>query len=261
MPCKLHNLLEAIEYRQIWMPVSAPRSVHDEVTRYVRQHAPEAMCFDCGDYEELGGYKLIPALVKFPYPTCYFEFSFTNNSGPGNIGVLCAETEGQRTAKLFGKCVGSNGWRYIGGAVMTEISDAGIEWAIATGAAGQDLLGGFLALMAVFLGALNCTVNINRVEHKPDETLQKARRKRGQQPLFSYWTLEIDLSKSRAAGEDYGGTHAAPRLHLRRGHPRQYKPGLWCWVQPCVVGNKKLGMVHKEYLAKHRPSPDLDFSA
>jgi hypothetical protein len=97
-----------------------------------------------------------------------------------------------------------------------------------------------------FLSALNC-ININRIEHKPSEKLQKARAKRGKQPLFSYWTLEIDLPKSRAAGEDYGGTHASPRVHLRRGHPRKYAPGKYCWVQPHVVGNKAAGMVHKDY--------------
>ncbi len=50
---------------------------------------------------------------------------------------------------------------------------------------------------------------------------------------------------------NFGGTHASPRLHLRRGHPRQYAPGKYCWVQPCVVGNKAAGMVHKDYAIKH----------
>jgi len=43
------------------------------------------------------------------------------------------------------------------------------------------------------------------------------------------------------------GTHASPALHLRRGHARQYSPGLYTWVQPCIVGNKKDGLVHKDY--------------
>jgi hypothetical protein len=103
-------------------------------------------------------------------------------------------------------------------------------------------------VMAAFLSALNCT-NIKRVEHRPDAKLQKARAKRGKQPLFSYWTLELDLSRAESS-ESLGGTHASPRLHLRRGHPRQYAPGKFTWVQPCAVGNKKAGMVHKDYAVR-----------
>lgn len=61
--------------------------------------------------------------------------------------------------------------------------------------------------------------------------------------------LDIDLDHAQTDRESMGGTHASPRLHLRRGHARQYAEGKYCWVQPHVVGNKKLGMVHKDYRA------------
>lgn len=100
-----------------------------------------------------------------------------------------------------------------------------------------------------YLIALNCC-NIKRTEHKPEPSKQSVRRALGRQPLFSTWTLEIDLQRTESEMPGQGGTHASPRLHLRRGHARQHKPGLWCWVQPHVVGDKSLGMIHKDYASQ-----------
>ena len=46
--------------------------------------------------------------------------------------------------------------------------------------------------------------------------------------------------------DDGGGTHASPRVHLRRGHIRKIADGRTVWVQACVVGSKH-GMVLKDY--------------
>ena len=99
---------------------------------------------------------------------------------------------------------------------------------------------------------MNCS-NIIKVEHNPDEKLQKARIKRGKKPLFSYWTLQLSIPNEREEGASLGGTHASPRVHLRRGHARQYAPGKYTWVQPCAVGNKSLGVIHKDYAVKQGP--------
>jgi hypothetical protein len=96
----------------------------------------------------------------------------------------------------------------------------------------------------LFMICLNCS-NIKRLEHKPDHALQKSRAKKGKLPLFSYWTLHLDGRSE--SGESLGGTHASPRVHIRRGHPREYTPGKFTWVQPAVVGNPRMGMVHKDY--------------
>lgn len=109
--------------------------------------------------------------------------------------------------------------------------------------------GKIFRLFATYLTALNCC-NIKRTEHKPEPSKQSVRRALGRQPLFSTWTLEIDLQRTESEMPGHGGTHASPRLHLRRGHARQHKPGLWCWVQPHVVGDKSLGMIHKDYASQ-----------
>ena len=72
------------------------------------------------------------------------------------------------------------------------------------------------------------------------------RKNNKKKPIFEYHVLTIKPGKSQA-GAAQGGTHASPRVHLRRGHRREYKPGSFTWVQPCVVGSKELGIVHKDY--------------
>jgi len=103
----------------------------------------------------------------------------------------------------------------------------------------------YVCAVRVFFTAMNCK-NVVAKEVVHDAKLQKAREKRGKKPLFSFWTLELKQEKTEKC-EGYGGTHNSPRLHLRRGHPREYAPGKWTWVQPCAVGNKALGLIHKDY--------------
>ena len=98
-----------------------------------------------------------------------------------------------------------------------------------------------------FLSCINCC-NVKQVEHFPKRQPGKASTR--SKPLYSFWTLEIDKSKNQTMGIPLGGTHASPRIHLRRGHARQYKPGVYCWVQPCLVGKKEAGVIHKDYLLK-----------
>jgi len=111
-------------------------------------------------------------------------------------------------------------------------------------------------VLSTFLSALNCN-NVKQIEHKPNQKLQNARQKRGKYPLFSHWTLELSIPKSSKGKSKLIGTHASPRVHLRRGHPRQYSPGKWTWVQACVVGRGK-GIITKDYSAKFGYSQNGD---
>jgi hypothetical protein len=197
--------------------------------------------------DNLVGLTWIDGLCKRPFDVVWFETDFEDDKGHDIIGQLCfSDKDGAERCQIWRRQ--DRVWRYEaswksdpdnnGKIKVFDWSDDNDQY--------LDVIGQTASYYKSFLSALNCT-NINRIEHNPSDKLQKARAKRGKQPLFSYWTLEIDLPKSRAAGEDYGGTHASPRLHLRRGHPRQYAPGKYCWVQPCVVGNKAAGIVHKDY--------------
>ena len=105
------------------------------------------------------------------------------------------------------------------------------------------------ALWAVIelISALSCRNVKQRVCHEP-VALNKKRIKNGNRPFYSYRILEIDEGKP-ATEPGAGGSHASPRVHLRRGHIRRL-PDRNVWVNACVVGNKALGMVSKDYAFK-----------
>ena len=97
-------------------------------------------------------------------------------------------------------------------------------------------------IYAAFLAA-RCK-NVEAIENTPSRLKRNRSNKKSKIPLFSDWTLHIILGDKQST--EHGGTHASPRIHLRRGHVREYKPGLFTWVQECVVGTGP-GIVHKDY--------------
>lgn len=229
---------------QIYVPDVFTKELFAQSKIFFNENNQNAVCFDAGDVDRIYGLKVINDLIVLPYETTWIQFDI-NANGVKRIGFLVKQLDGGRYiahefmqldvgAFTLATIIHRNGDGSFD--IPSEIQNdsqlfAGVESRI--------------RLIPCFLSALNCT-NVHQVEHKADERLQKARVKRGKKPLFSFWTLELDLSRPESR-ESLGGTHASPRLHLRRGHPRQYAPGKYTWVQPCVVGNKALGMIHKDY--------------
>lgn len=113
-----------------------------------------------------------------------------------------------------------------------------------------------MCIVAQFIAALQCK-NVNSALSLPPAALNKAREKRGNQPFFSYHILEIGDS-AKTVRPSAGGAHESPRVHLRRGHIRNHPSAGRVAVKPCVVGNKELGMVSKDYRVK---SPNESASA
>jgi hypothetical protein len=219
-------------------------------------HFPECgvpICFDMGTKEWLDSCKVIPELVRMPYEICWMEYSVTTDDGTPVVvaNLLLARSRKTRQSEqshevvhhIFGRA-GKDIWDHFGARTLT----AQLEPNAGPGSLNCSEKAADIELRRVkaFLSALHCS-NVRRHEHTPDAKLQKARAKRGKAPLFSYWTLQLDGKSER--GENQGGTHASPRVHLRRGHPRQHAPGKWTWVQPHAVGNKARGVVHKDYSA------------
>lgn len=210
----------------------------------------QAQCFWMGD---MGGFldlMPVPELSGLPFDVCWFE---------GDAQSLQVDLGDGVAATLFGTLV----WKQESGLVCIGFVKKLNNWVLAWRATNVDLGTGLYGLDAAaegthliaraclysigtYCSAMNCT-NVQRQEHRIDVKLQLARQKRRKPPLFSYWTLQLD--GRREPGQQQGGTHASPRVHLRRGHPRQFAPGRWTWVQPCAVGNREMGMVHKDYAA------------
>ena len=204
-----------------------------------------AVAFFVGDITTVSELQVVPNLVRLPYPICWFECEINPPSQPDVLmcgGLLISILDdgsyfGQVWTKLRGE------WRFIGRVYAADISPG--KWRVSADTEMIfQVVGSISKAAQSFLSALHCS-NVQRQEHAPDAKLQTARAKRGKAPLFSYWTLQLNGRSEE--GQSLGGTHGSPRVHLVRGHPREYAAGKWTWVQAHARGNKSLGMVHKDY--------------
>lgn len=93
------------------------------------------------------------------------------------------------------------------------------------------------------------TINCENVEQSvllPSEALNKRRQERGGEPFDTYRLLTIP-GAAPGEGRGMGGSHASPKLHLRRGHLRRLATGKVTWVRHTLVGDVKKGVAEKTY--------------
>lgn len=228
--------------------------VIEECVRNIRGTVRQALQFDLGRFEDvLGQSKRNHPAQPLPFPTIFVAWEGTDHDlNPVTGGLLCHKQSGVYRGDPFDYKVWvfryrpcSSMWSLhfvntfkIGSALMGSLHNRATP--------PDDLDCGDAAFLAAGLQALNCS-NVHAVEHLPSR-LRVARAKKTGSPLYSTWTLEIKgTSGSKDRGMSLGGTHASPRVHLRRGHIRHYDNGKTIWVQPCVVGNKENGMIDKDY--------------
>lgn len=246
MGCHIHDLIESINQNKILCIDPINDDEFEEITRIFKNVALQAICFDMGEIDELPDIAPVYEMVKEPFPTCWFESSFIHTDGTQIIlGMLVVVREEVQITSFRRK---HKQWCIRGVIILDSLSTWEKFGLFPPVEVVCEELKQHKLLLSTFLSALNCK-NVKRVEHNPEPKIQKARRKKGKVPLFSHWTLELtipDASSNRSKGI---GTKSSPRVHLRRGHPRQYIPGKWTWVQPCMVGNEK-GIVTKDYSAK-----------
>lgn len=236
---KLREIVDHLEYKRLLVNNAfIDAGKEDYLISEIKRRAESSICFS-SEIECIDGFKPVGDLgAKLPYKNCYFEFRYIDD-GSQVAGVLaeqnadglswnCIALQKKNTEWVAIGAAGSDGERVVWTPnSLPEAYAQAVVWAVAS-----------------FVSALQCS-NVSAVEEKVGEKLNKARAKRGKAPLFSTWTLVLHGKSS--ASSSLGGTHASPRVHLRRGHPRQVRPGVWTWVQPCVVGNKDLGVIHKDY--------------
>lgn len=110
----------------------------------------------------------------------------------------------------------------------------------------EDSMTDLIHKVIATLQVMNCS-NIEYIDHESPQQLNKKRIHKNKPPIYSFKTLCIKKNKVASKNRNEENTHASPRLHLRRGHIRRCHSGINTWVQPCVVGDKTKGIVHKEY--------------
>jgi len=262
----LHELI-SLEFSEIdWFMVPAQNgSLNDcniedfiDIYHFIVRTAPLCQCFDIGTNMTFNGLKPIEELAVLPYRYCWFEvgissdWSKSTSKSTLTVCIMLQKTNNDKMQIVWfsrGHHNGFTSWSFDGLSEFMDFKNGGNYSYYPNDE--KTALSARLnrRLIATFLSAINCT-NVRKVKHNPPVKLQKARKKRGKIPFFSYYTLE--LNGRAEPGSSLGGKHASPRIHLRRGHPRQYRPGKWTWVQPCVVGGTDFGIIHKNYASGKR---------
>jgi hypothetical protein len=241
----LRDLMDKANTSGLVFPDWFNEELCQDTLRVTAGAAEEAVCFFVGSESDVSGLKVVPEISRLPYDVCWFEWTNNIDGREVLIGSLCWKKDDDIRGQTFVRVGGA--WQFI--FFWGSIAESG-KLLVYYGHEQQPnessirFYQNSVCIIRVFLTAIACS-NVKKIEHKQPEKLQSARAKRGKKPLFSYWTLE--LKPDRTESDPLGGTHSPPRLHLRRGHARQYAQGKWTWVQPCIVGNKSEGMVHKDY--------------
>jgi len=114
---------------------------------------------------------------------------------------------------------------------------------------------GMTTMVNLFLMLIN-TKNVIQVEKTRNVRKSKKGKKKSHNPLFEYKTLMFsNTCKKTTVSESDSELNGLTRLHLCRGHFRTYtedRPlfGHYVgrvWIQPHAKGNKKEGVIHKDY--------------
>lgn len=196
----------------------------------------------------------------------------------GNIGerhgapmaAMIDQSTFATTLKVFMFSKELKQWIPSGLNAVISNDDAAFKWAWDVNATRDTPLSSFereaseVAVLEAFFRAvkmiqlLNCK-NITSTDTPPPDKLQKKRIKRGKVPMFTYKTLKILVPGKKQNhlknGKGQKDDIYYNRIHLCRGHFKTYtkeKPlfgrmtGTYWW-QPSVRGNKKNGVIHKDY--------------
>lgn len=224
-------------------------------THIYEGYLSQCVQFDCGDYEEIpkpSGTEF--AFARPPFPRTVLQFDHTiegikftslaiymQNDECENYSLLICQNSGDEWNILFPVIISKNiddsfNYKKLG---YSEENMEVVKWYHA-------------AALQIFY-VMGCS-NITTQNHAAPVALNKKRLRKGKPPLYEYKTLVLTLDAKSKPGESKGGTHASPRVHLRRGHIRKLDDFRRVWVQACVVVGSGNGMVAKDYKIKSKRS-------
>lgn len=220
----------------------------------LREDIIQAMKFDLGDeFSDMPGFEMSDEKIsvpRLPYDKVYFEAVssdgkrygalFENYGEYGVCGQMLVEAIAENSPSMKGL--------FPIGLMFTQESDQ-LQIYHDHDDEFKDLqIGAIVALnlMVKAIAVMNCS-NVKIIESQEKKLINKRRKANGKLPLFTFKTLHIDTGEQEKQKGEKKGTHASPRIHLRRGHIRTLANGKTVWVQPCVVGDKTKGIVHKNY--------------
>lgn len=185
--------------------------------------------------------------IRSPYPNASLTFEWGN----ADYCAVVTEFDGGCLIRPFMRQsqrsqLGRSHWVLVPEAVEILYEESGISWDLQTMPFDEENPGHVslicFGIFVEFCLALRCK-NVYQEEIQPSK-LAKMRAASKRKEVYSYHTLVIDPDGKEVRRG--AGTHASPRVHLRRGHIRRLPSGD-IWVNACVVGDKSAGMVSKDY--------------
>lgn len=227
---------------------------HTSIARAVIDSAADAVKIHLGELDNLYGMADMAKLEEPtppPFPLCLFEL----DAQEFTIWVLVDEHDSKLVMRYF----------VHSPAGLLDTCSKGETFSIdkKTGIGGYFREGGFhggelesalhseattiMTLLAQAFEVIACS-NVTFMDNSAPKHLNRKRKAKNKPPISSFKTLHLivptsgDVVKGTATGDRTG-----PRIHLRRGHIRRLPSGQKIWVQAAVVGNKKLGIVNKDY--------------
>jgi len=220
----------------------------------LRDDIIQAIKFDLGDeFTDVPGFEMKESKVavpRLPYDKVYFEAVssdgkrygaiFENYGEYGVCGQMLVKARAENTPGVKGL--------FPVGLMFTQDKDELLLHHDHKEVFKELQIGAVAALdlMVKAIAVINCS-NVKIIESQEKKLINRKRKAKGKLPLFTYKTLHVDTSEREEQRLSPTGTHASPRVHLRRGHIRKLPTGNSVWVQPCVVGDKSKGIVHKNY--------------
>lgn len=223
------------------------QSTQPQIAAVMREAVRGAIQFDCGPLNAIPvgrGSEFIHS--RPPFPKVLLQFETPSNDESSHALVLWQELDdGSAVVACAQRRKIGKKWHTASPTIITR-EERGLQWErIAYENLNNRAIEQLTASALNLFYILGCS-NVSTTDNPAPEALNKKRARAGKLPLFEYKTLVIKLEDERHAGHALGGTHASPRVHLRRGHVRHLGDGRRIWVQACIVGSMH-GMIVKDY--------------
>lgn len=193
-------------------------------------------------------------LCRPPYPISLFEFYYH----PETYFILIVD-DGHGLLKCFGFGYEHRGCGWYQEGIRVEIfyekneveiikikSGKVVSISELEKNGGSELWWTFQILRVVFCLEVIACSNIVLIDNPVPKHIKLKEKEKSFR--YIYKTLHIITNNAKKKNIKKGsGTHAGPKVHLRRGHIRRLSNKNKIWIQSCVVGNKKRGIVYKDY--------------
>ena len=214
----------------------------------LRNAVAGAVQFDCGPVDEIPigkGVDFCEARAPFPNTLLQFETP-SSDQGASHALVLWSEQPDGSVQLIAAQRTRDKKWMTVSPTAVTKNEDGSFHYErIGYNEKNTEYVMMMHARAMNLFYILGCS-NVETADNPAPAALNKKRTKAGKFPVLEYKTLVLKLNAPSTTRQSGGGTHASPRVHLRRGHIRKIESGRRVWVQACVVGSTH-GMVLKDY--------------